>query len=68
MDPMETHDDGFPPIFKASWGETKYHAETVRVFLNNGVSPHILAHGMNLLEVNDHPIIRDVVLEFLDYL
>jgi len=38
LDPNPRHADGFTPIFRACWGREERHTETVRVFLEAGVS------------------------------
>jgi len=37
------HKDGFAPIHRACWGKEQRHADTVKVFLNNGVDIDTLA-------------------------
>ena len=39
MDPQVTRQDGFNVLHRAIWGNTPAHTETVRVFLEAGVSP-----------------------------
>jgi ankyrin repeat protein len=37
------HKDGYVPLHRACWGKEKRHADTVKVFLKNGVDIDILA-------------------------
>ena len=37
LDPQDVHSDGFQPIHRASWGKEQRHADTLQVFLDNGV-------------------------------
>ncbi len=40
LDPSDRHSvDGFTPLHRACWGAQQRHTETVRVFLEAGVSP-----------------------------
>eukprot|EP00538_Stauroneis_constricta_P007063 CAMPEP_0119547742 /NCGR_PEP_ID=MMETSP1352-20130426/1799_1 /TAXON_ID=265584 /ORGANISM="Stauroneis constricta, Strain CCMP1120" /LENGTH=213 /DNA_ID=CAMNT_0007592759 /DNA_START=98 /DNA_END=739 /DNA_ORIENTATION=+ len=40
LDPMEFHArDGYLPMHRACWGREKRHAQTVKVFLQEGMSP-----------------------------
>lgn len=50
--PNEMHADGFFPIHRATWGNEKRHTDTVRAFLEMGVSPNTLTlGGETVLEV-----------------
>ena len=39
LDPMEKHADGYYPIHRACWGSQPRHTETLKVFLDHGISP-----------------------------
>eukprot|EP01060_Flectonema_neradi_P013062 TRINITY_DN19848_c0_g1_i1.p1 TRINITY_DN19848_c0_g1~~TRINITY_DN19848_c0_g1_i1.p1 ORF type:complete len:195 (+),score=44.27 TRINITY_DN19848_c0_g1_i1:58-642(+) len=39
LDPQDVHKDGYQPIHRACWGKEQRHADTLQVFLDNGV-PH----------------------------
>jgi ankyrin repeat protein len=39
LDPMVMHQDGYYPMHRACWGREARHTDTVRVFLEHGVSP-----------------------------
>jgi len=39
MDPMEYHQDGYLAMHRACWGTEARHAQTVKVFLADGVPP-----------------------------
>lgn len=38
IDPSNMHKDGFTPIHRAGWGKEDRHTDTVRIFLEAGVS------------------------------
>ena len=37
INPRDIHKDGYEPIFRACWGTSQRHTDTVNVFLQNGV-------------------------------
>ncbi|KAG7348066.1 ankyrin repeat domain protein [Nitzschia inconspicua] len=41
LDPMDKHKDGFYPLHRACWGPQERHTETVKVFLDHGVSGNL---------------------------
>jgi ankyrin repeat protein len=45
LDPMDKHKDGFYPIHRACWGRDPRHTQTVKVFLENGISPDLKAEN-----------------------
>jgi ankyrin repeat protein len=50
--PNTHHPDGFAPVHRASWGLEPRHTETVKAFLDAGVSPFLqTAKGETLLQV-----------------
>jgi ankyrin repeat protein len=50
LDPMDKHRDGFYPIHRACWGPQERHTETVRVFMDFGVSSHLAADDGKICE------------------
>lgn len=38
----QVHDDGFPPLFRAAWGETQGHTDAVKALVAAG--NYLLAH------------------------
>jgi ankyrin repeat protein len=43
LDPKTVHHDGFNALHRAIWGDTPQHTETVKVILEAGVSPSMIA-------------------------
>ena len=39
LDPRDKHSDGYEPMHRAIWGREQRHTDTVKVFLDAGVSP-----------------------------
>ena len=44
LDPKTVHHDGFNALHRAIWGDTPQHTETVKVILEAGVSPSMIAN------------------------
>ena len=49
--PNALHPDGFFPVHRACWGREQRHADTLRVFLENGEFERKTQDGKTLLEV-----------------
>ena len=60
LDPRQTRQDGFNPFHRAIWGNSAAHTETVKVFLEAGLSPNEMAraakYGAQTEEVDVAPI------------
>ena len=56
-------DAGYAPIHRACWGREKRHADTVAVFLKNGVDVNLLTkQGATPLELTSNHATKDVLL------
>jgi ankyrin repeat protein len=50
LDPMSKHKDGFYPIHRACWGPQERHTDTVKVFMDYGVSSNLAADDGKICE------------------
>lgn len=68
LDPLDFHPDGFAPIHRACWGREKRHSETVKVFLEAGVSPTLPSKDGKLpMEMASHnQLTQQYLKEFIE--
>eukprot|EP00729_Bicosta_minor_P010504 gene10504-4669_t len=45
LDVNDVHDDGFPPLFRAAWGETQGHTDAVKALVAAGADPFFEVNG-----------------------
>lgn len=59
------HNDGYQPFHRACWGQEQRHADTVKVFLENGADPNLKAgNGATCRKITKNPAIIEVLDNF----
>ena len=65
LDPNERHSDGYAPMHRALWGQEQRHTDTVRGFLEAGVSPRQQAGKFEPVEITQRIETKRVLHEYL---
>ncbi len=64
LNPMDQHKDGYYPIHRACWGRDSRHTDTVKVFLENGVAPDLVAaNGKTCADMTSNEGTMALILE-----
>ena len=65
LDPTARHRDGYSPFHRAAWGTEQRHTDTVRVFLEHGVSVDIVASdGSTAYQFSRNPATKVLLAEW----
>ncbi len=62
---MTKHSDGYYPLHRACWGREERHAETVKVFIEEGGVDYNFKsqHGNGCLDMTHNPATKEVLME-----
>jgi ankyrin repeat protein len=62
LDPMDRHSDGYIGMHRACWGNEQRHTDTVRAFLEGGVSPTAKAsNGAKPIDMARNPATKELL-------